>query len=417
MKKITSVILVLGLLFSLFGCYSYDLVGSDRDLMRNIQPRKTNDEPVSLDTENEGLLDFAIQLFRGSFDQSKNTMISPVSVLYALAMTANGAKGETLSQMESTLGMSVPEFNAYLKAYMDALPVAEKYKLNIANSIWLTDDGRFTVVDDFLQTNADYYGAGIFKVPFDSKTCKDINKWVEENTDSMIKDILNEIPPDAVMYLVNAMAFDAEWQRIYAEHQIRDGIFNSQSGEKQEAEMMYSEEHYYLEDGSATGFMKHYADSKYAFVAMLPNEDISIEDYVSSLCKESVASLFENVQNTAVNTVMPKFESEYSVEMSEILTAMGMKDAFDGDKADFTGLGTSSVGNIFISRVLHKTYIAVDEKGTKAGAATVVETFTDSAYIDSIEKKEVVLDRPFVYMIVDCEANLPLFIGTLMSIE
>ncbi len=417
MKKITVWMLLTAMALSLIGCTLPWMERNVDDLMKDVEIQKQNGEPVRVSGENAvAPTDFALRLFKESLDADQSTMISPVSVLYALAMTANGAKGETLAQMEAVLGMPISDWNAYLKAYMDALPEGDKYKLHIANSIWLTNSGRFAVVPAFLQANADFYGAGIYRVPLNDETCGDINRWVKDNTDGMVKDILNEIPQDAIMYLVNAMAFDAEWQEIYKETQIRDGVFTTEGGEEQKAEMMHSEEHYYLADENATGFIKHYADAKYAFVALLPKEGMDVADYIATLDGEGVASLLAGAKQTTVQAAMPKFESEYSVEMGEILRRMGMEDAFDGEAADFTGLGTSTGGNIYINRVLHKTFISVDEKGTKAGAATVVE-MTDKAAMKIEDVKRVVLDRPFVYMVIDCEANLPLFMGTLMGVE
>ena len=178
---------------------------------------------------------------------------------------------------------------------------------------------------------------------------------------------------------------------------------------------MYGSEGTYLEDENATGFMKRYKGGKYAFVAMLPNEGVSVSEYIESLDGESITALLANPQYATVDTSIPKFETEYDVEMSAILQAMGMTDAFNVSTADFTGLGTYTDMNIYISRVLHKTYISVGEKGTKAGAATVVEMECGSAM--PTEPKEVYLDRPFVYMLVDCENNIPFFIGTLMDVN
>ncbi len=429
MKRFLSLSLVFVLVLSMVGCSSAggEITGDGErkqsaeasqgsDLMQGVEPGQISEEVVTVSGEKAvTLTDFAVRLFQESLDGEDNAMISPVSVLYALAMTANGAKGDTLTQMEEVLGMPVAELNACLKAYMDGLPEDEKYKLRIANSIWLTDDKRFTVAPDFLQSNADYYGADIYQRTFDAATCKDINTWVEDNTDGMIQNILNGIPVEAVMYLINAVAFDAEWEVPYKEHRIREGEFTGISGEKQRVDMMHSEEQWYLEDDKATGFIKHYADSEYAFVALLPKEDVSMQEYISALSGESLSSMLTNAQQTKVHTTMPKFESEYSAEMSEILSNMGMKNAFDEEKADFSGLGTAEEGNIFINRVIHKTFITVDENGTKAGAATMVEIVDGSAMLE--EFKEVILNRPFVYMIMDCETNLPLFMGTLMEAE
>ena len=409
---IISLLLVCAMAVNLTGC---TMKVQAKDLMEGITPNNVN-ALDDLSSQNADVTDFAIRLFQASNEKDKNTLISPLSVLCALAMTANGAEEETLAQMEEVLGMTTEELNLYLYSYMKNLPQGDKYKLSHANSIWFTEDERFTVNQDFLQTNADYYGADIYKAPFNDQTCKDINNWVKQNTDEMIPEILDEISADAIMYLVNALAFEAEWSEIYEKQQVRDGKFTKEDGTKQDVELMYGVEGTYLEDENATGFKKYYKGGKYAFVAMLPNEGVSVSDYVASLNGESLNTLLNNTQHTTVHTAIPKFETEYNVEMSAILKDMGMTKAFDIYNADFEGLGTSTAGNIFINRVLHKTFISVGEKGTKAGAATVVE-MADGAAAEPQEPKEVYLDRPFVYMLIDCENNIPFFNGTMMDVD
>lgn len=412
MKKFLSICLVICVLEALTGCSTIQAT----DLMIDIQKNEII-SPVILEEQNVGVTDFAVRLFQHSMKTEENTLISPLSVLVALSMTANGADGETLSQMEAVLGMPTEELNAYMYAYMESLPEKEKSKLSLANSIWFTDDEKFSVNEEFLQLNADYYGAGIYETPFNDATCKDINLWVEENTDGMVKDILDEIPEDAVMYLVNAIAFDAEWLKVYEESQVREGVFTTESGKEEKTELMYSSENRYLKDENAKGFMKFYADNQYAFVALLPDEGISVGAYVDSLTGEKVRALFSNAEITSVDAAIPKFETEYEVEMSDILKGMGMPLAFDPDFADFTRLGTHGDGNIYINRVLHKTFLSVAEKGIKAGAATAVEMVTESAMEMKEEPKEVILDRPFVYMLVDFNQQIPFFIGTVMRVE
>lgn len=407
---IISLLLVCAMAVNLTGC---TMEVQAKDLMEGITPNNVS-ALDDLSSQNADVTDFAIRLFKASNENGKNTLISPLSVLCALAMTANGAEEETLAQMEEVLGMTTDELNLYLYSYMKNLPQGDKYKLSLANSIWFTEDERFTVNQDFLQTNADYYGADIYKAPFDKQTLKDINNWVKQNTDGMIPEILDQIPPEAIMYLVNALAFEAEWSEIYEKHQVKDGEFTKEDGTKQNVKFMYGSEGTYFEDENATGFMKRYKGGKYAFVAMLPNEGVSVSEYIASLDGESLNALLANPQYITVHTSIPKFETEYSVEMSEILKDMGMTEAFDMYNADFEGLGTSTGGNIYISRVLHKTFISVGEKGTKAGAATIVE-MKDGAAAEPTEPKEVYLDRPFVYMLVDCENNIPFFIGTMMD--
>lgn len=409
---IISLLLICAMAVNLTGC---TMKVQAKDLMEGITPNNV-DALDDLSSQNADVTDFAIRLFKASNDKGKNTLISPLSVLCALAMTANGAEEETLAQMEEVLGMTTEELNLYLYSYMKNLPQGDKYKLSLANSIWFTEDERFTVNQDFLQTNADYYGADIYKAPFDEQTLKGINNWVKQNTDGMIPEILDQIPPEAIMYLVNALAFEAEWSEIYEKHQVKDGEFTKEDGTKQDVKFMYGSEGTYFEDEKATGFMKRYVGGKYAFVALLPDEGVTVSEYIASLDGESLNALLANPQYGTVHTSIPKFETEYKVEMSDILQSMGMAEAFDMYNADFEGLGTSTGGNIYISRVLHKTFISVGEKGTKAGAATIVE-MKDGAAAEPTEPKEVYLDRPFVYMLVDCENNIPFFIGTMMDVN
>ncbi|MBR4961448.1 MAG: serpin family protein [Clostridia bacterium] len=383
------------------------------DLMKNITPNPVYARALE-DVNNVSVTDFAVRLFQHSLEEGENTLISPLSVLTALSMTANGAKGETLTQMEAVLGMPVEELNTWLHIYLANRPEAEKYKLRLANSIWFTEKESFTVNEEFLQTNADYYNAGIYKAPFDASAQKAINDWVEENTDGMIEEILDKIPEEAVMYLVNALAFDAEWQKIYPEYAVREGEFTTEDGQIRQVEMMYSDEYGYLEDKNAAGVIKYYNSRAYAFAALLPEEGVTVAEYAASLTGEHLYTLLTNASWETVETAIPKFETEYDVEMSEILKEMGMPIAFDA-AADFTGLGTSTEGPIAMSRVLHKTYISVDEKGTKAGASTVVEMVEETAMAEPEQPKRVYLDRPFLYMLIDCETMLPLFIGTMMD--
>lgn len=400
MKKIIAITLLLALLLT--GCGR-----NPANLMETVPERVIClAEPPEKCAE---ATDFALRLFQNSLKTEENTLISPLSVLAALGMTANGAAGETLAQMEQTLGISAADLNAYFYSYMDA----QGEHLKLANSIWFSDAGWLKVRQDFLETNADFYQADLFQTPFTPETCTAINGWVSEKTAGMIPEILEEISADAVMYLINALAFEAEWPEAYREDQIREGTFNREDGAQQAAQLMYSEESSYLEDENATGFVKYYKGGDYAFAALLPNEGVSVSDYVKSLTGTHLQELLGNAQAVTVHAAIPKFEAEYSVEMKDILQSMGMTDAFDAETADFTGI--CEEGGLFIGQVLHKTAITVAEQGTKAGAATAVEMRAGGA-MPQEDMKTVILDRPFVYMLIDCGQNLPFFLGTMMDV-
>lgn len=412
MKRLISLALALCLLMS--GCAADVPEQSGESLVEDIRLEKIyQGEDVSADSGM--VLEFGLRLFRQSMDAEKNTLISPLSVLYALSMTANGADGETLAQMESVLGQPVNVLNGWLHSYMSGLSQPDAQKLHLANAIWFQDDPKLTILESFLQTNANYYGAGIYKAEFDDTTLKDINRFVEENTDGMVRNILDEIPEDAVMYLVNALAFQARWQEAYKENQVWEGIFTTENGQELTVELMYSEEYSYLEDESAIGFLKYYEDRRYAFAALLPKDGVTLSEYAQGLTGEQLQQLLQNPQQIKVRAAIPKFETEYETQMHEVLQAMGMTDAFDWTKADFSRLGSYEGLNICIDRVLHKTFISVAEQGTRAGAATVVEMTAGGAAMME-EYKTVTLNRPFLYMIVDTKTQTPLFIGSVVDL-
>jgi len=384
------------------------------DLMRGVSTGSVSGKSAD-DAFAESMADFSVELFKKSIKDKENSLISPLSVTLALSMTANGADGETLAQMEQLLGGSIPldELNRYLYSYVQELPSDKKAKLNIANSIWFRDDqSRLSVQPGFLQTNADYYGAAAYKAAFDQTTLRDINDWVKDKTDGMIESILDEIDDDAVLYLINAIAFDAQWETVYDLNDVYEADFTDINGSTRQTDFMYSEESRYLDDGKATGFLKPYAGGKYSLAALLPNEDVAIEDYIASLTGAGLINTLNNAEDSTVFAHLPKFSYEYDILMNDALKNLGMPEAFDEDKADFSKMATSTAGNIYIGRVIHKTFISVDELGTKAGAATVVEMLCEGIP----EGKTVQLDRPFVYAIVDNATGLPVFIGTLMTV-
>ena len=399
MKKLLSLVLVLILFVA--------CTPKPQDLTENFQQKigKITGTPSEILKLTQ--MEFGAEILKQSY-KNDNTLISPLSIKLALAMIFNGADNETKSQMTSALGLSPEELNTELKKYVDSLPSGEKAKLHIANSLWLKSD-NFSVKDEFLQTNVDYFNSDVFKESFDSKTVKKVNAWVKENTKNMIDKIIDRFDdPDIVMFLMSALAFEAEWADIYDKRDVTDGTFTAYSNEKQKVKMMSSTENIYLEDDFSTGFIKKYAGGNYAFVALLPKEDI--DTLVASLNGENLTKLLNNKMTNTVHCKMPKFSYDFSITLNDILISMGMSDAFNKDKADFSKISETP---LYISAGLHKTHITVDELGTKAGAVTAIANCGSAMPTDP---KEVVLDRPFLYMIIDTQTNLPIFMGVLTEI-
>ena len=384
------------------------------DLMENLQLPESGVEGKPADQKFiRSQMDFSLKLFQQCVEKD-NTLISPLSVSLALAMTANGAGGDTLQDMEKALGgLSIDDLNRYLSYYVNQLPSNENTQLDIANSIWFKNNTeQFTPKQPFLETAYRYYGADAYAAPFDATTLEDINDWVSQRTDGMIDQLLEDMDPYAVMYLINTLLLDAQWAEPYYKESVREGIFTNASGKAQTVEMMHGEEYLYLEDDNAIGMVKDY-EGGYRFVALLPKEGMTVEAYIESLTADSLLEILESPKTGTVFTALPKFEYECSFNLKHALSSMGMASAFQ-DTADFSQMGTTDTGKLFIGRVIHKTRITVDTAGTKAGAATAVEMIRATGALRDVVT--VSLDRPFVYLIIDTQTNLPLFMGTVTDL-
>jgi serpin B len=261
------------------------------------------------------------------------------------------------------------------------------------------------------------FGADVYKASFDRNTVDAINGWCDEKTDGMIPEVISEIDPQTMLYLINALLFDAQWDLTYSNTRVAK--FTKADGTQQDVRLMFSTEANYLRDQYATGTYKMYEDGGYKFVAMLPNEGVTLEQYVASLTGEGIETMLREREHAHVKTEIPKFSSECSYTLSEVLSSMGMPLAFDSENADFSEMGTydaANNGNLYIGEVIHKTAIEVNEVGTRAAAVTVVDLPGESAPPNEMQTYYLTFDRPFVYMIMD-RNNIPLFIGVVNSVE
>ena len=388
-----------------------------RDLMAGVRAQLDTQNITQLDQGPQMITataDFAIKLAQQAAEPGQNLLVSPLSAQLALALTANGAAGETQAQMLQVLagGASMDDLNTYLSAYLDDLPNTSTASFHSANSIWYNENSGLTIEPSFLQANATYYGAGAYSARFDSGALKSINNWVKTSTGGMIPQMLDNLDPTIAMILLNALVFDAKWQYQYDTAQVAQGVFTDGDGTQQNANFMTSTEATYLEDAQATGFVKPYADGTYTFVALLPNQGVSVDDYLASLTGDKWLQLLASAKAESTAASLPSFSLSDAITLNDALIAMGMPDAFDSNAADFSGMTTDAGLNI--DEVLQKTRIEVTPEGTKAAAATEV-SMTYSAGI--VAQHTVILDRPFIYAIVDPSTNLPLFIGVANSLD
>ncbi len=418
MKKIA---LLLGVLMLI----GYTPVDSNLDIINNnktniINESETNNEP-QINNEGTSLMNTSLNLLKLEDIKSKNTLVSPTSIITALAMTGNGASGNSETNFNNFFGADKDTLNNELKDLIDSMQSDKKgEKLNIANSIWYNKNSGLKVNNAFLDIIEKIYRADITGMDFLNKesASTQINDWVSNKTDKMIQEIIqpSHLTPDTQMILTNSVLFDYKWAKQYEEYQVSEGKFNGQN-KISDAQYLNSTEYSFIKTEDAIGTMKSYQGGRYSFVGLMPeNPNTALSDFVQSLTPDKLKSIIDSEQNVKTNVKIPKFEYDYSTSLKDSLMKLGLKDEFDGGKADFGNMYEleDKDTNIYIDDVLHKTRIELSEAGTKAAAVTAVIMATTS--IDLTEPEEVHFDRPFLYMIYDKESELPVFLGTIIDL-
>ncbi len=370
-----------------------------------------HEDPDMPDNGNSAISTFGTKLFSAAYKEGENTLVSPVSVYTALTMLSAGADGNTLSQLEKTLGAEYSAIKSGVSGYMESIKDSETLKS--ANSVWMRDDELLSVKEDFIKENTDFFGADIYKEPFNSDTVGKVNGWVKDKTDGMIPQIIGELSPADMLILINALAFDCEWARKYISDYVKEGVFNNYDGTKQPVFFLHGSESKYIGSDEAVGFIKDYKDRRYSFVGLMPADvNTKLSGFMTALRNGNhLSDLISSMRYADVYLTFPKFEISYSDSLVDELAALGVTDAFLPEKADFNRMGQygDSDNSLCVSDVLHKTFISVTEDGTRAAAVTSVVIEATAANPEY--RKTLVFDRPFVYAIWDNQYNIPLFIG------
>ena len=363
--------------------------------------------------------DFGFNLYKNLALENENMMISPVSVSLAMEMAYNGAAGATREAMAKALniqGIDVEQLNKNNRALIYFLTTAApEVNLNIANSIWMVEDFKFSEV--FLETVQDSYQAEAKKLDFtDPKSAEVINKWVKDQTQGTIDQIVTPpIDPETIMFLINAVYFKGAWTSPFEKELTTDQPFKLADGQTVTVPTMYQSGSFdYLKSADFQALRLPYGeDQQIEMMLFLPNEGVSLEEFQKQLNGDNWSkwiSLFEQKEGSLM---LPKFTMAYEKSLNQPLTELGMGIAFEAGKADFSGLAEDgTAGNIYISEVKHKTFIEVDEVGTEAAAVTSVEVGVTSMPAYDFELN---FDRPFFYAIQDSESGAIIFIGAVFD--
>ena len=362
---------------------------------------------------------FGLKLFREVHAQEngENLFIAPLSVGMALGMAYNGADGTTKEAMQRTLelqGLELPEVNESYRTLIDLLrDLDPAVEFRIANSIWY--DQAYTFEQDFLQVNRDFFDAEVAGLDFASPSAAPtINDWVDRNTNGRIKEIVDSpISPELVMFLINAIYFKGDWTNPFDEELTREGTFTKVDGSEKQVEMMsYAKPDTvlaYLDgDAGVQVLDMQYGGKAYSMTIVMPQQPADIDALVQGLDSETWERWIDGLAEMQAQVTMPKFTLEYDIELNTALEALGMEVAFDPLNADFTRI-YSGGQRIYISKVKHKTFVDVNEKGTEAAAVTSVEIGVTSL------PPMIIVDKPFVFAIREKFSGAILFLGVMVD--
>ncbi len=352
-------------------------------------------------------------------DSNRNVMVSPASIMFAMDLAASGSNGDTLSQITNLFsnGSDPLEQQAFAADMMNRINSSEGVSFNCANAVW-TNQLRMSsgLNPEYQEYIEDTFDSEAIAEEFDAGTVDEINSWISDHTSGMIDHVLDQLRPQTIAVLVNAIAFEGDWEESYEDWQVSEMTFTTSAGDEIDVDMLCGGSEYYYENDVATGFIKVYAGGEYALLVMLPiDESISANEFLADFTVDDYNSFIASrTSEYDVYTQIPEFDYDYDTSLSEVLISLGVTDAFDEDLADFTGIGVADSGNnIFISQVLHNTHIELDREGTRAAAATVVVMEDTTAMPGEInEARYVYCDRPFAYAIVDTSTMNPIFLGT-----
>lgn len=394
---------------------------------KNDTPRDSNPQVPEGDLTAlvSGNTSFALDLYAALREEDGNLFYSPYSVSLALAMAHAGARGETEAQMARTLHYTLaqeqlhPAFNALDHVLSGRGKGAqgqdgEGFRLSVANSVWGQSGYQFQ--QPYLETLARNYGAGLRLLDFQNRpepSRVTINDWVEEQTEGKIVDLLPEgtIDPLTRLVLANAVYFNAAWKHAFEGASTRPGPFTTRDGDEVEVPMMSQSETLAYERGEGYQAVElRYDGDALSMVILLPDLG-GFEAFEDSLDGARVEAAVRALQPRLVALTMPKFTYSSSFSLADTLSAMGMPDAMSPGQADFTGI--DGTRELYISDVVHKAVVAVDEKGTEAAAATGVVVRTTSAPAE--QPVIVTVDRPFVFLIRDLETGTVVFAGRVLN--
>lgn len=372
-------------------------------------------ETLSLSEEQRNFIqrnnDFALNLFRQT-SRFDSKVISPLSVSFLMGILANAADGITYQEILKTLGageFSAGDINQISQFIIEkAGSLDPATKLNIAN--YIAVNKAFKLKDSFIKTVEHFYNAKTESLDFSSpQTLKRINSWCKKQTDKMIPKIIDNVEPNAVSYLMNAIYFNGSWSDKFNKKETHEENFRGYTRNIQRVEMMHRNDKYrYFSNDAYAAVDLPYGNGTYTMTVILPNTDKSTEDILKEINAKTLTDLSNNMENCIVDLKLPQFSTETDLPLNDIITKLGASSMFSAGNANFKKF---SDGNFFISKMFQKAKIEVSEEGTKAAAVTAAVMVAMSLQPVEPRRVEFHANRPFIYFIREVNSGAIFFMG------
>lgn len=427
MKRIICIVMALMLVVSLCACTDRTVIADSENLTKEFNRSEDivvydflsqeHTTPENYEKYSEGAIDFGVKLLAENVQEGENVVISPASVSSVLALLANGAQGKARNEIKNLIatGSDADMINTgeyYLNSRLTAFNTEDIYYKSV-NSLWFND--AFDVKSSFLQSAVNYYDAGIFRIDFGAEdAATKINGWVSENTHGTTDKVMDKVDAESAAVAISAAVINDVWATPYHDLSVSEGVFHGAKGDTQ-AQFMTSREHY-ISSNYGEGFVKGFENVPCKFAALLPKEGQDITEFAQNLSGNRLTALLESQTPMETCTAsLPEFTINTQLELADSLKAMGIKAIFDEEKADFSSL--SNTGKVYISQVVQDAFLEINAQGAVTSTEGVTGTAEGSAQSADGAQRELIFDRPFVFVIFDNESNIPVFMGVVNNIE
>jgi len=391
--------------------------------------------PASLQKVAKANNEFGLSLFQGVMSEkpTENVLISPLSASVALYMAQNGARGETLAELERALrtnGISVDQLNRGAKLLLESFRTYEGAEtISVANSLW-ANEGLFVFDPAYQSLVKGAYNAPLNIRRFsDPKTVVEINQWVSDQTRKMIPTLVEKLDPDNVAILLNALFVEGQWLTPFEKYRTKDAQFNLLSGDEKTVPFMNNADHFKYAEGESWQMVQlqfngrkspegeqfpRKEEGRFQVEIILPKEGVDFVKFAKDLSPRDMDQMRAKLEGRYIDLSLPKLKFDFNSSLVNTLKAMGVEKAFDEAGADFTAMGSSPTGrNVFISEVLQKTALQMDEAGLKAAAVTAV--FMGLESMAPRPTAQFIADRPFIISVRDKETGSVLFYGSIID--